>query len=888
MDAPLSKDALLRDSLLRLTTHMRPLRALVDYPKSIGAVRAWIMEHHDTSRLVDEWASEPYKLSLTLRRDISLLPCVKQPTIMFTDDIQTLDDDELFPALNLHGLANLPLTHHNRHFGQIIFGWDQLHTFTEDEKDTLTALVAQSAPVLSMVWTLDYTRRQVLELEFARQESEILRGVAQRLSRARTATELLDAASDYPRLTGATSGLLAYSDESGDRSEVVAHWRGTELANYTFGKFVELNTDEKKDQDGLSLIQPTNQAVMSGAGSRAILQLHNRGRWLGTIEFGWDQAYYFNDRDRALYRAILQQISVVIDSLQLSKETQVRARRTERLLQINTALATATNELQMLNAISTYTALQKADVLTLNYIDPLPDSDELSSEPVAIWIDGEALYHRPGSTVSLAQWGLYKLWQSQPDQVLLIENIATDERLPESAREEMLRSLQMRALALLPLHYGGRVLGVLSVLWFEKHLFSSEERYIYQELCQILSAFTSTRRAYLQEEKARRESEQRAHELATVAKMSAIISSILDVDQLLSKIAELIDENFPDYGIFIYLAEDDDLVRIKPQQDPATPEHPAYRVGLNDERYLMVKAVKTARTYIIDTLRSAVEDGYQLLDMMPGAQAEIVVPMIVADTMIGALVVQATQAHRFQAGDARVFITLAEMIAVAVQNTLLYTQAQQLAVSEERNRLARDLHDSVSQALYGIVLGANTANMLLKKGDIPRLTPAMEYVLTLAQAGLHEIRASIFDLRPVVLETEGLIKAMHGQVSILQQRHGIEVKSVMDTEPELPLMVKENLYRLIREAFHNIVKHAQASQVSFTLTVDDQHVHVEIIDNGVGFDPNGLYEGHLGLKSMRERAAKALRGRLTIDSEPGKGTTIRLDLPVPKVEKTAG
>jgi signal transduction histidine kinase len=157
----------------------------------------------------------------------------------------------------------------------------------------------------------------------------------------------------------------------------------------------------------------------------------------------------------------------------------------------------------------------------------------------------------------------------------------------------------------------------------------------------------------------------------------------------------------------------------------------------------------------------------------------------------------------------------------------------------------------------------------------------LEYVLSLAEVGLTEMRALIFELRPESLETEGLVGALEQQAAALRARHEIVVHETLGEEPNLPLETKEALYRIAQEALHNTVKHARASRVELKLECDTQGVGLEISDDGAGFDPSEDFSGHLGLKSMRERATR-LGGTLRVKSAPGQGTSIRVRIQ-PKV-----
>ena len=128
---------------------------------------------------------------------------------------------------------------------------------------------------------------------------------------------------------------------------------------------------------------------------------------------------------------------------------------------------------------------------------------------------------------------------------------------------------------------------------------------------------------------------------------------------------------------------------------------------------------------------------------------------------------------------------------------------------------------------------------------------------------------------------------MTKQAASLRVRHDLEVETDLCAEPDLPLETKEELYRITQEALHNIVKHARASRVSLRLTAGDEDIGLEVRDDGIGFDPAGPYPGHLGLRSMRERANR-LQGSLDIDGAPNQGTRILVRIPAPRVIQTAG
>lgn len=208
----------------------------------------------------------------------------------------------------------------------------------------------------------------------------------------------------------------------------------------------------------------------------------------------------------------------------------------------------------------------------------------------------------------------------------------------------------------------------------------------------------------------------------------------------------------------------------------------------------------------------------------------------------------------------------------------LLERVHEQAALEERQHLARELHDSVSQALYGILLGTNAAQKQLEN-DPESASSALGYVEGLAQAGIAEMRALIFELRPESLEQEGLSGALSKQLDALEARHELETSTEIEGEPRLPLATKQVLYRVAQEAFHNTVKHARAKRVELRLGWDTRTLRLEVADDGQGFDPNQEFPGHLGLRSMQERVER-LGGILEIDSAPGAGTRIKVKIPL--------
>lgn len=268
------------------------------------------------------------------------------------------------------------------------------------------------------------------------------------------------------------------------------------------------------------------------------------------------------------------------------------------------------------------------------------------------------------------------------------------------------------------------------------------------------------------------------------------------------------------------------------------------------------------------------------LDLQFEESFQLVFPLMVRDKAVGALLLEPVGRTSLDDRKLQLITAFANQAGVALENLSLYQQVQETAAFEERQHLARELHDSVSQALYSIVLGTYAAQKQLSSAP-EKAAQALEYVQNLAEAGLAEMRALIFELRPEVLEQEGLAAALRKQAEALEVRHGLttQFETIGDVAPfTLPFATKQAFYRIAQEALHNVVKHANATHVAICLIHTDERIALKITDDGAGFETGQDFPGHLGLKSMRERSL-SLGGTFKVESAPGAGTTLTIEVP---------
>ena len=260
------------------------------------------------------------------------------------------------------------------------------------------------------------------------------------------------------------------------------------------------------------------------------------------------------------------------------------------------------------------------------------------------------------------------------------------------------------------------------------------------------------------------------------------------------------------------------------------------------------------------------------------ANSAIEVPLLVRDRVIGTLLIEHHTRGFYHEEHALLAFAFGLNAANALENARLYRENARAVALAERNRLARDLHDSVAQVLFASTLMGQTARQLAEK-DLAQALPIMDKSLSLVHDGLAELRALIFELRPEVLTDEGLLVALQKQVALLSARHEARVDIALgDVEPVLSMDAKEAMYRIALEALQNAFKHSQATHITVRLAVVGEDWRLSVNDNGAGFDPRQAFAGHLGLISMRERA-EGFGGTVAITSTPGHGATVVLSMP---------
>jgi signal transduction histidine kinase len=233
----------------------------------------------------------------------------------------------------------------------------------------------------------------------------------------------------------------------------------------------------------------------------------------------------------------------------------------------------------------------------------------------------------------------------------------------------------------------------------------------------------------------------------------------------------------------------------------------------------------------------------------------------------------------FTEDDEELLGILAQHAAIALTNARLYERSRELTIAEERSRLAHELHDAVSQKLFSLRLTAQAAAALVDR-DPARAKAELQQVAALAAEAADELRAAVVELRPAALDEDGLVATLRTQIQVLDRAHSAHVTFTGHGVRALPAAQEEAVLRVAQEALHNALRHSGAEHVDVRLDRRGSGAALRVTDDGCGFDPRTVRRAgrHLGLVSMRDRANGA-GGRLTVESAPGKGTTVEMEVP---------
>lgn len=380
----------------------------------------------------------------------------------------------------------------------------------------------------------------------------------------------------------------------------------------------------------------------------------------------------------------------------------------------------------------------------------------------------------------------------------------------------------------------------------------------------------------------------RTRELSTVLEISHRIASTLELGPLLNLILEQIESILPYSGAAIYTLEEGSRLKVAAYLLPGLPALPTSLTLPVDHAGPFRPVIAEKRVLILDDVHhqpplalAFQESGLPVpTSIFQHSRSWIGIPLLLRDQVTGLLSLTHEQPGYYTQTHARLALAITHQITIAIENAHLYEQAQDLATLEERNRIARELHDSVTQLLYGISLYSTAASRSAGKGKMDQVERNLAEIKENALQALQEMRLLILELDPPLLQKHGLVAALKASLESIESRAGLETVLRTDGIARLPGTIEPDLYRIAMEALNNLVRYARAKKVTVDLGIYDHRVILDICDNGVGFEPEYVRDsGGLGIHNMTQRANR-LGGNLVITSKPGAGTRIRVEIPL--------
>lgn len=483
-------------------------------------------------------------------------------------------------------------------------------------------------------------------------------------------------------------------------------------------------------------------------------------------------------------------------------------------------------------------------------------------------------------TTSLASYTVHS------DTAVIIEDWHTETRF---SQPRLLRDKGVISSLRTAIRTSGRLFGVLGADSTVRRPFTSDDVCFLQAVANVLAlAIDRVEAQQLLERRVaertrdierRHQVADRLHEILTILNSNHTLDEILDY--ILAQACQLLGA----VGAIYHLDNQTAMLNIRSAYGLDADE-----AGVNlpvawsvvEQAVLKRQPVKLSDTIACLSNHDDSEDTSQMQAglMVPAScyRALLAVPLIVKADVYGAIILYYREPKEFSKEEVRLVTALSDQAALAIANARLVAAAQGKAVLEERQRLARDLHDSVAQALYSVILHAEAGTRLLVSGDDATVADYLREMQGTAQEALTEMRLLIFALRPPVLDQEGLVAALRARLEAVEGRANLQTEFTVDGVGRLPPLIEQALYRIAQEVLNNALKHAHAKRITVLLQQVQTGVMLEIIDDGVGFDPvTAQDKGGLGLLGIEERVAQ-LGGRLILQSAPGTGTQVRVEI----------
>lgn len=588
-------------------------------------------------------------------------------------------------------------------------------------------------------------------------------------------------------------------------------------------------------------------ACLSGMGIRSYISLllisHNTV--IGSLNIASCRQEPFDDAAVRIARDVADSLAVAIQKAMLFEQTRLKAAELEALSKLSFELRREESREQIVGIIRAETeSVMKADASAF------------------IWRDGET-YHilrgRPGAETSITWNG------SEPPGAFFQSLLNLD--LPSYASplfSQLNDALSLppgiRMSVLMPLKSGDRLVGKLYLGFKDEREFGAEDERLLASIADIAgnALYRANVMGTLEERVA-----SRTRQLETLYNISNTINQTLDLASILDQSLAFLEQALGGTAAVHLFSEQGHALELAAGCRMAE----TYRVQVQQ-----LAEAAAEQNHLVH--REAAEDP------SAGSQAfqYIGIPLKGQQQGLGVLSVALPLSVTVSDDAFSLLSGVADHVSIAVENARLRSRAEAAIVIEERQRLARELHDSISQLLYSQLLFSQAGRRAYENGELDLLPLYLNRLDEVAEQAFKEMRLMIYSLRPQLLESVGLVGALQHRLATVERRTGLDAELHARPDLKLPAAIEDSLFRIAQEALNNTLKHASATAVDVWIEEKDTQVVLSITDNGKGFERDRAMEG-MGLAGMSERA-RQFGGQLTVTALPGQGTTIRVEIPM--------
>jgi len=596
-----------------------------------------------------------------------------------------------------------------------------------------------------------------------------------------------------------------------------------------------------------------------------IVPFRTQDRVAGMIGlFDIDKEFAFTESDVRLLETLTNSMVVALESARLFALTQRRAEQFRVLGEVSQHIISLASVDELLNRIAQL--VKNAFGYIHVGIGLVEGNQVVSKAEIGAFKD---LYNASSIPLGEGIWG--KVAQ---EGTSVISNQVNEEQ-----HNKYMHDIGVHSHLCVPLRIKDKVIGVISAASDRENAFDQSDQTILQTLSNQVSVAIENARLFAETQHLLKETEQRADELTLINNVQQGLASKLDIQSIYELVGDMFHKFFNAQVVMISTYD--------PKTD--TVEHRysiergqrVHSPGTNPPGGFRSQIIRTKQPMLVNT--NVAEEAMRLAQpILPGTASPkswLGVPILEDGQVTGILSVQnLDEENAFGESDIRLLQTFASSMSIALENARLYTQARHLAILDERQRLARELHDSVTQSLYGISLYAQAAAGNINTKQIGQAAEYIEDIQNTAQESLADMRLLIYELKPPILDQEGLIAALRHRLISVEDRARIKSSLQTNLSERLPAQVEESIYQITREALNNIIKHAKAKNISIQIHQESESILVEISDDGVGFElDKARHEGRLGLVNMQE-CAQSQGWKLNIESSPGNGTRIKVEI----------